>query len=230
MTRLASLRWPQLVDETRLLVVPTGSCEQHGLHLPFDTDTRLAVAFADAFASRHHHAVVAPPVSIGASGEHQSFPGTLSIGTDAMTMLCVELARSALPLPDSTLPRPFHGLLFVNGHGGNVKALTLAERQLRSEGRPVVVWHPKVEGGDPHAGRTETSLMLHLCPEVVRMDLAEAGSQARFRDIGDTVATEGLAAVTPNGVLGDPAGATPAEGATLFAMLLEDLERSARLR
>ena len=210
-----------------LLAVPTGSCEQHGPHLPFDTDTLLAMSLARALAGRRSDVVVAPAVAVGASGEHQSFPGTLSIGTDAMRAVAVELARSALPPPGSPLPRPFAAVLFVNGHGGNVEALAAAVQQLRAEGRAVAVWHPRVEGGDPHAGHTETSLMLHLHPDRVRMGLAEPGSPARFRDIGDTLRTEGLAAVTPNGVLGDPTTAGAAEGGRLFADLVDALVAAA---
>lgn len=222
MTDLASLRWPD-VPQRSVLSVPTGSCEQHGPHLPLDTDTLVAVALAHALAEARADVLVAPAIAIGASGEHQSFPGTLSVGTEAMASVCVELARSALPPEGSGLPRPFAAVLFVNGHGGNVEALGLAEATLGAEGRRVAVFHPRVEGGDPHAGRTETSLMLHLHPERVRMDLAEPGSAARFREIGDVLRTEGLAAVTPNGVLGDPTGASAAEGAALFGRMVADL-------
>ena len=64
----------------------------------------------------------------------------------------------------------------VNGHGGNVEALARAERDCVDEGRRVAVWHPQVPGGDSHAGRTETSLLLHLDPTCVRVDRLELGS------------------------------------------------------
>ena len=159
---------------------------------------------------------MAPAVAIGASGEHQGFPGTLSIGTPAMTTCAVELARSALPAPGSGRPRPFAAVLFVNGHGGNVEALGAAVELLASESRTVAAWHPRVPDGDPHAGVTETSLMLHLHPGRVRMDLAERGTRHRFRDLAGQAGADGLAAVTPNGVLGDPTGATAAHGAELY--------------
>ena len=232
MTRhLGQLRWPDLAgtgdgDEDRsdlLLAVPTGSCEQHGPHLPLDTDTLIASALANHLASRMADVLVAPPFAIGASGEHAGFPGTLSIGTDALTSALVEVARSALPPSTSGADQPFAAVLFVNGHGGNAEALAETVRLLRSEGRRASAWHPSIPGGDPHAGETETSLMLHLHPESVRMDLAEAGSTARFSELGDKLRSEGLASVTPNGVLGDPTGATEEHGRTLFAGLLDDL-------
>lgn len=219
---LGSLRWPEVAPGS-LLAVPLGSCEQHGPHLPFDTDTRIAVAFAELLAGSADDVLVAPPVAIGASGEHQAFPGTLSIGTIALEAVLVELVRSALPPIGSSTPAPFRGVVLVNGHGGNVEATRRAETLLAAEGRAVLVWHPSVPGGDSHAGRTETSMLLHLCPDVVRMELAEPGATARWRDLHDAVVAEGLAAVTPNGVLGDPTGATSAEGAVIVSQLAADL-------
>lgn len=222
MTGLAALAWPE-VPAGAVLAVPLGSCEQHGPHLPLDTDTRIAVACAGALAERVPGVVVAPAVGIGASGEHESFPGTLSIGTVALEATVVELVRSALPPPGSPRPAPFAGVVLVNGHGGNVEAVERAASLLADEGRPVLAWHPRVPGGDSHAGRTETSLLMHLDPGVVRVDRLEAGSTARWREIGPAVMAEGLAAVTANGVLGDPTTATAEHGAEVFAGLAEDL-------
>jgi mycofactocin system creatininase family protein len=229
MTELGRLAWPDLGVGQRILVVPTGSCEQHGPHLPLDTDTLIAASLAAHLATVRDDVVVSPPLAIGASGEHQSFPGTLSIGTEAMTSVVVELARSALPPPGSALPRPFSAVLCVNGHGGNLDALDTAVRLLRGEGRRVDAWHPRVEGGDPHAGRTETSLMLHLHPERVRMELAEPGSTARFSEIADVLAGDGLAAVTANGILGDPTDASAEHGEELFEGLCRELEAAATM-
>ena len=103
---------------------------------------------------------LAPAIAIGASGEHAGFPGTLSIGTEALTLLLVELGRHAgLHWP---------GMLLVNGHGGNAPAISRATATLRAEGRPCHAWHAALPGSpaaDPHAGRFETSLMLALAPE-----------------------------------------------------------------
>lgn len=219
---LHDLAWPEVPDGS-ILAVPLGSCEQHGPHLPLDTDTRIASACAAALADRRDDVVVAPAVGIGASGEHEGFPGTLSIGTLALETVLVELVRSALPPVGSSRPAPFVGVVLVNGHGGNVEATARAAALLGDEGRAVLVWHPHVPDGDSHAGRTETSLLLHLAPDVVRMERAEAGSTARWREIGDVVRTEGLAAVTPNGVLGDPTAATAREGEDLLAGLVDRL-------
>lgn len=220
--QLAAMTWPE-VPESSLLIVPSGSCEQHGPHLPMDTDTRIAVALAEGLARRVEGTVVAPPISIGASGEHQSFPGTLSIGTLAFETVVVELCRSALPPAESKHPHPFAGVVFVNGHGGNIEAFDRASALLESEGRHVLVWHPRVPGGDSHAGVTETSILMHLEPKCVRVDLIEPGSTARWREISGVVMTEGLAAVTANGILGDPTGANVVDGQRIFEALLDDL-------
>ena len=130
-----------------MLAVPLGSLEQHGPHLPLDTDTRIAVALAEQLAARRDDVVIAPALPFGASGEHAGFPGTLSLGTAALTTALVELVRSA---------DHFAGVVLVNGHGGNLDALRSATTTLTGEGRRVVAWAPRVPDGDAHAGRTET--------------------------------------------------------------------------
>lgn len=109
-------------------MIPLGSTEQHGPHLPLDTDTRIATAVARRARARLGDGwLVAPAIAYGASGEHQSFAGTISLGTEALTLLLVEYGRSA-----GTWARR---LVFVNGHGGNVAALGAAVARLRAEGR-----------------------------------------------------------------------------------------------
>lgn len=223
--RLADMAWPE-VPVGSILAVAVGSCEQHGPHLPMDTDLRIAGHLVDALARADDRVVVAPPITVGASGEHESFPGTLSIGTLALETVVIELVRSALPPPGVGRPAPFGAVVLVNGHGGNIEALGRAEALLATEGRTVLVWHPLVPGGDSHAGRTETSMLLHLDPGCVRTDRMEPGSTARWREIGPIVLAEGLAAVTANGVLGDPTEATAEEGARVFALLVDGLVAS----
>jgi creatinine amidohydrolase len=112
-------------------------------------------------------------------------------------------------------------VLIVNGHGGNLDALRAAGRVLRTEGRDVA-WFPcAVPDGDAHAGRSETSLMLHVEPEGVRRDEAEAGETSPIATLLPRLRAQGVRAVSSNGVLGDPAGATPDEGADLLNALVE---------
>jgi mycofactocin precursor peptide peptidase len=197
-----------------LLVVPVGSYEQHGPHLPLDTDTLIACALA-APLSQRSDVVVAPPVSFGASGEHADFPGTLSIGHDALAAVLVEIVRSAR--------HAFRGVVFVSGHGGNADALARASRLCHVEGDAVLCWAPRVVGADAHAGRTETSLLLAINPSAVRPDVAEPGCPDDLVDLIGRLRADGVRAVAPNGVLGDPRGATAAEGEQLLAALRGDL-------
>ena len=211
---LAGAVWPEILDGP-LLVVPLGSVEQHGHHLPLGTDTSVACAVAGAAAGSLGGALLAPAVAYGASGEHEGFPGTVSIGTEALTGLLVEYGRSA--------GRWAGRLLVVNGHGGNLDALRAAVPLLRSEGRDVA-WFPcGVPGGDAHAGRTETSLMLHVEPEGVRRDRAVAGVTTPIGELLPRLRAEGVLAVSPTGVLGDPAGASAEEGAVLLDGLVRRL-------
>ncbi len=214
MTELAGAVWPRLPDAP-LVVVPLGSVEQHGHHLPLATDTAVASAVARAALPDLDGALLAPALPYGASGEHEGFPGTVSIGTEALTTVLVELGRSAC--------RWAGRLLVVNGHGGNLAALRSAVPLLRAEGRDVA-WFPcGVPGGDAHAGRTETSLMLHVEPAGVREVDAVPGETAPVADLLPRLRAEGVRAVSPSGVLGDPAGASAAEGAELLAAIARRL-------
>jgi len=209
---LADSTWQEA--QSGLLVVPVGSLEQHGPHLPLDTDTRIAVALAAVPG-----AVTAPAIAYGASGEHEGFRGTVSVGAEALRAVLVEYGRSAC--------RWAGRLLFVNGHGGNVSAVASAVRLLRYEGRDAAWWTPVIPHGDAHAGRTETSMLLHLAPDAVRTAAAEPGATAPMADLWEPMRAGGVAAVSPNGVLGDPAGASAREGARLVAALREDLHVAA---
>jgi len=210
MRHLAASTWTDVGDAARsgaVLLIPLGSTEQHGPHLPVTTDTDIAVAIADGAAIRSPRLTVAPAVPYGSSGEHQGFPGTLSIGRDATTLLLLELGRSAAV--------DFARTVVVSAHGGNAVPLRSAMQRLADEGHPVSAWSPSWSG-DLHAGRVETSLMLAIAPERVRLERAEPGDMRPLDELLPLLRAGGVRPVSPNGVLGNPAGATTEEGVHLL--------------
>lgn len=211
---LSALASPQLAGRRPVLVVPLGSCEQHGPHLPLGTDTIIATHLAARVAERRPDLVVAPALAVSASGEHAGFPGTLSIGTDTTATVLVELARSA---------EWAAGIVLVNAHGGNADAVGRAVTTIRAEGRNVVSWWPQIAGGDAHAGRTETSLMLAIDPGLVDLAVARPGDLRPFADLAADLRRDGVRAVSHSGVLGDPTDATLEEGRDLLDKLTDDL-------
>jgi mycofactocin precursor peptide peptidase len=200
-----------------MLIIPVGSTEQHGPHLPLDTDTRIATAVAHGVLEHLGGGpagdwMAAPPVHYGASGEHEGFPGTVSIGTAALQSLLVEYGRSASSWASK--------LVFVNGHGGNVEALAGAVSLLRRESRDVG-WAPCIAAGaDAHAGHAETSVLLHISPGDVWTDDMTAGNTAPLAELMPAMRSGGIAAVSEVGVLGDPTTATAAEGERIFAEMV----------
>ncbi|HEY0716198.1 MAG TPA: mycofactocin biosynthesis peptidyl-dipeptidase MftE [Streptosporangiaceae bacterium] len=221
MTQLGTLTSPEAAERAAagaVLAVPVGSTEQHGPHLPLSTDADLAIALCLRLGARPGPAppavVVAPPVCYGSSGEHEGFAGTLSIGQEATELLLTELGRSAT--------RTFPRVLLVSTHGGNAEPVSRAVNRLRAESRDVSAWFPRWPG-DAHAGRSETSLQLALAPALVRLERAEAGNTTPIAELMPALRATTVHGVSPNGVLGDPDGASAAEGAAMFTALLADL-------
>jgi mycofactocin precursor peptide peptidase len=216
--RLGDVTWTDLwnLAPRPIIAIPVGSCEQHGPHLPLDTDTRIAVALAEGLVTSFEpgDVLVGPTLTMTSSGEHGGFPGTLSIGADVVEHLIVELVRSA----DWSA-----GVVLVNGHAGNALPVQRATSKLLGEGRRVLAWWPHIRNGDAHAGESETSMMLALAPELVRMNRAEAGRPEPIVDLIDQLRADGVRAVSPNGVLGDPRSATAGHGRTLLTRLTIDL-------
>ncbi len=191
-----------------LLAVPVGSTEQHGPHLPLSTDTDIAVALCQRLAASREDVLVAPAVAYGSSGEHTGFSGTLSVGAAVTEHLLVEIGRSA---------DAFAGVLFVSTHGGNTAPVRAAVGTLAAESRNVRAWTPGTirpagRPGDAHAGRTETSVLLRLAPGYVRGERAEVGCTTPLPELMGRLREAGVRAVSANGVLGDPSGASAEEG------------------
>lgn len=231
---LGSLTWPRAAGELNdgatvpkaTLIIPLGATEQHGPHLPLETDTIIATAWARAVATQLP-ALVAPTLPYGASGEHQGFAGTLSIGHEALHSVIIELCRSAR--------RQAGRVVLLSGHAGNRETLNAVVRRLIDEDHQVMAmvptWpHRSARTVDAHAGRTETSLMLHLRPDLVdRSQLGPPlGPAARhpegeirpLTEIMSRLRTEGVIGVSPTGILGDVTTASADEGRWLFEELV----------
>lgn len=220
-TSLSHLRSHDLAGKRVGVLLPLGSVEQHGPHLPIGSDTLVAKAVTERVATALNDSAVdqrawwvGPEVAVGASGEHQDFPGTLSIGTAALTAVLVEIARSATSQD--------WRLVVVNGHGGNRDALVAAGAIWREEDLNAA-WVPCLPAPpgpgdtntpvhDAHAGHTETSLLLHLHRDLVDMASAAPGETAPLAHILPALQEQGVKAVSPSGVLGDPTTATASLG------------------
>ena len=208
-----------LASREYVLLIPLGAHEQHGPHLPLDTDTRIAAEVCRLAAARLAWAVIGPTIPISASDEHAGFAGTLSLGTGTTADVLAAVARSAVSNGAGCL-----GTVFVNAHGGNVDAIRLAATRWSNDSVPAAAWSfPAPAGADLHAGRLETSLMLAIDPDSVRAELARAGNRQSLDEILPAMRAGGVAAVSPGGVLGDPAGADAAEGHAALAAATDDL-------
>ncbi|MCB8883377.1 creatininase family protein [Acidisoma cellulosilytica] len=205
-------------------VLPVGAIEQHGPHLATGTDAISAEAIALATAARLP-VLVLPTIPYGCSlGHTDKWPGTLSLHPITLTQVVVEIARWAV---SSGLTK----IMFLSGHATNGPSLGSAILHLRHElpearFRTLDIWgiSPRAlalytrDAADFHANRGETSLLLHLAPEMVRMDQAF--------DVPDvTPGTEWqypMPRTTPTGVVGNPTEATAADGAMMVDILVED--------
>lgn len=204
-----------------IVLLALGSWEQHGAHLPFDTDTVIIESVVDAAIRsvdpENTQFSVVPTIGVTASDEHNGFAGTLSIGTNALSDAVVSIARSASWA---------RGICIVNGHGGNSDALKLVHSALDYENIRHSIWSlPYYEDADMHAGHTETSLMLHLAPDTVRMDLAEVGAVGDSEMLIERMRAGGIKEVSSNGVVGDPTNATAAHGATMLSFYADHLTK-----
>lgn len=237
--RFADLRGPE--SATRLTadsvaVLPLGSIEHHGPHLPLSTDSVVAEMFAAALVDEVANDTdvwLLPPLAYTKSDEHAWASGTLWLSWETLMRVLVDIGGSLAT-------SPVRRLVFLNGHGGNSALLQVASRELRRRfGLQTFVMHPgaPVDQGGPHAapqelgmgvhgGRAETSMLLHLRADLVRMDLAARsvpehltsyehvgfGKFVSFGWLSDDFGT--------GGVVGDPTGATAEEGKLAFEAAL----------
>lgn len=243
----ASMTYPETADIARedgsVCVLPIGSIEQHGHHLPVATDTILVDAIAHGGAERLSDDIpilIAPPIWSGYSPHHLAFGGTLTIGFDTLRRLVNDITGSVVQAG-------FDGVLLLNGHGGNTAMVNAAVTTLGDEHSDTEVVgltyfrlaDPFIDeiresgtGGMGHGGEFETSLMAYLTPELVDTESSEYTyrdepythvSQEMF-DSGPVGVYRPFDEYSDTGELGDPTLAGPDEGAELFARLTAELE------
>jgi creatinine amidohydrolase len=224
-----------------VLILPLGSVEQHGRHMPLGTDTMLAHAVSLAAARRLAGRVaVLPPPWYGFSAHHLRFAGSITLRPETLIALVEDVVTSMVS-------HGFRRILIVNGHGGNggvidLSASTLGHRhygkarvaaltyfQLAREA--IARLRQSGPGGMGHACEFETAMLQHIRPELVRIDRAEttypdAGSRYLTTDLlgGSVVRVyHDFGDLSPSGTLGDPSLATPENGAAFFAAVVDEL-------
>jgi creatinine amidohydrolase len=245
--KLEELAWPEiaarLADGWDTVIVPTASTEQHGHHLPLNTDAVIAERVAELVAAKLGRTLVAPVIRPGLSSHHMAFPGSLTFTPQVFHLVieatCVSLARHG-----------FTTFILTSGHGGNFSYLDAAapylQDTLREKGfaaarivpvanlrnyletqQVFLAEHYGVtkEQAAFHADIIETACMLAIRPDLVDMSRAEPGWMGDTTQILDRLFTDGLRAITPVGVLGDPRGATREMGERLLDHLSDKLAR-----
>ena len=214
------------------VIVPFGSTEQHGRHMPLGTDAVLGDEFGWALTGRLD-AFLAPTVRLGCSEHHLSFAGTISLGEETFKRVVSDVAAS--------LSRHgFRRIVLLPTHGGNFKPLAEAVAELKPVDNVTVVAFTDLEGlvkaafessnsfgvnpaqSGAHSGEWETSLMLALRPDQVKMDHAAEGFVGPLSEIMEKV-FDGIQNLNENGVLGDPRPATAAAGEQYFEDIIEFL-------
>jgi creatinine amidohydrolase len=234
---LANLTWPDVdtLDRSMVVVIPTGSLEQHGPHLPLFTDSILAGAVAAAVEARlESQVLLTPTLWLGASGHHLKFPGTLSASMETYMGAIASVV-------ESLVPHGFTKFYVLNGHGGNNEPNGVVLRQLKARYPNLTIGHSGyyafvaeqikgiLEGPCKemrHACEAEASLMLHLRPELVRKD--------KLRDDGLTAdpplrgVIHHFDEMTEQGSLGYATFATAEKGKIIFDSAVEAVAKEIR--
>jgi creatinine amidohydrolase len=222
---LDQLTWPEVINEIQkgrdTVIVPFGSTEQHGRHLSLGTDSFLGEEIGRRLAD-HLNALLAPTVSFGCSQHHLAFAGTISLTEETFK-------RVVLDIVDSLSRHGFRRILLLPSHGGNFQPLAEAVKNIKpTKGTQILAFTDlpalvteafkssksfgvgEAQSGI-HSGEWETSLMLWLRPEQVKMDRAKKGFVGELSEILSKI-FDGIETLDPNGVLGDPRPASAEAG------------------
>ncbi|WP_106398926.1 creatininase family protein [Actinocorallia populi] len=209
--------------QSGIALLPIGSFEQHGRHLPLATDTIVACLIADQLA-RSYPVLQLPPVTISCSHEHNAWAGTVSISSETLSRIVRDvrhsLARTGVPT-----------LVLVNGHGGNY-TLSNVVQEANADGHRMALFPAREDWQDArnaadlvsssyedmHAGELETSLLLHAHPDLVGPVTSADDTVAENRR---HMLTTGLARYTDTGVVGRPSLASADKGKAVLESLTD---------
>lgn len=240
------MSWPEVKDAVkmeRVPLIPVGSTEQHGLHLPLKTDIFLAYKICEAAAEKiPEEALVMPPVCYGYNEHHMDFPGTIHIGHETLIRFVIDIGKSLAH-------HGFKKIIIVNGHGSNTALMEIAARRITLETQAIcasltyISLAPEVfqllRGEAAHACDLETSLMLYLDPESVDMSKAvrdwniekskfikwgaEPGATSFGVAGGKVQFMDWWSRISSTGVLGDPTKADSERGKKMFEIYVDSL-------
>lgn len=235
---LAELTWPEAerrLAEVDIALLPVGAIEQHGYHLPLDTDSFDADHICREVARRCKapRPLVLPLIPYGVSYHHQDFPGTLSVGPETLARFVYEVGMSAAHNGVSKL-------VIINGHGGNMATLQYAAQMINrdahiftcvdtGETSDADVAKLAETRADVHAGEIETSTSLATRPELVdvtRLEKFVPRFSSHYLDFSSEYGVEWYAhtsRISPSGVLGDPTKATVEKGRAMMELMIEHL-------
>jgi len=206
------------------IIIPLGSTEQHGPHLPVSTDTIIAEYFANQLTKK------IPSYSLsgipsGVSFEHRPF-FNISISNDLLSELlsqiCISLGENG-----------FNQIIILNGHRGNLGAVQYVPQKVERINPKIKVfginYWQLIERDFDHGGFVETSLMLAIAPKLVQMQKAKSGylnKKMLHSTYSSFLSNTASFKITKNGVLGDPRNATMKEGKKIISVTLKNLERT----
>ena len=235
---LAELTWPEAerrLAEVDIALLPVGAIEQHGPHLPLDTDWWDADHMCREVAKRcaAPRPLVLPGIPYGVSYHHQDFPGTITVGPDTLARMVYEIGMSAAR-------NGITKLIIVNGHGGNMPTLQYAAQMINrdahiftcvetGETSDADVARLSETKADVHAGEIETSTSLATRPELVdvtRLERFVPRFSSRYLDFTSAYGVEWYAhtsRISPTGVLGDPTKASAQKGREMWEVMISHL-------
>ena len=243
-TSWSEMTWPEIEEASRsdtMVLVPMGSMEQHGPHLPLDTDSEIASRVVQKVVerlSRRREALIFPPIRFTYSLHHMSFPGTISLSSDTLINVVVEICSCIIQ-------HGFKKIAIINTHGGNSSLLRMAVDRIKNRlgVSPVVVdcWPflknsekgrrcidevceecPPLIGG--HAGEFETSLRLAMLPHDIDGQLCNKMNEVSYKNLPEGVfARKNFKSLTEAGYIGSPHLASSKKGKKLIECLVHEL-------